>query len=186
MTLDNNCFEYYENFLSIKESKDLFNWILNNVSFEQKEITLFGKNYLQPRLIAWFGEKDYTYSNTKLKKKEIPSELIKIKNKIEKISNSKFNSVLINLYRDENDSMGKHSDDEKELGINPTITSLSIGEEREFIITSKINKKREKINLGDGSLLIMKNDSQKVYSHELPKTKIKKEPRINLTFRFID
>ena len=111
--------------------------------------------------------------------------LEEIKKKIEAKTGEEFNSVLLNLYRDEKDNMGKHSDDERELGPEPTIASLSLGEQRDFIVHNKFDKSKVKIPLKNGSLLIMKGDSQKVTAHEIPEEKEKKNPRINLTFRKI-
>lgn len=180
-----DCFEYHKNFLTEKESNELYNYLVNNLDWEEREITIFGKTYLQPRLVKWFGDKDYTYSNSLMKKSPLPEILEKIKNKIEAKTNSKFNSVLLNYYRNGQDSMGKHSDDEKELGVKPVIASLSLGTQRDFIIRSKFDLKLYKISLENGSLLIMKSDSQKCYTHELPKRAKIKSGRINLTFRHI-
>ena len=115
----------------------------------------------------------------------MPSSVEKLKKKIEQETNQTFNSVLINWYRNEQDSMGKHSDDEKELGDKPTIASIIAGEIREFVIINKVTKERTKINLENGSLLIMSGDSQKDFWHELPKSRKEKKGRINLTFRYI-
>jgi alkylated DNA repair dioxygenase AlkB len=179
-------FMYIENFISEEDSKFLFNKLKEEIHWEEKQITLFGNTYMQPRLIKWFGEKEYMYSNKRLEKDKLPKLIKKIQEKIEKTILTKFNSVLVNYYRDGNDSMGKHSDDEKELGVQPLIASISFGTQRDFIIQEKIgNKKRYTISLESGSLLIMKNNAQKLYSHELPKRKKIEEGRINLTFRYI-
>lgn len=183
--LDPDCFFYIENFLDKKKSDELYNFLKDNIKWEKKEITLFGKTYLQPRLIAWFGEKDYTYSKSVLKKKNMPKAVEEIKERIEKKLNCKFNSVLLNYYRDGNDSMGLHSDDERELGPKPNIASLSLGGIREFTIKSRIDGYTQKIQLQSGSLLLMKGNAQKIYSHGIPKTKKNVGARINLTFRYI-
>ena len=146
---------------------------------------MFGKVYKQPRLIKWFGDKAYTYSKQEFKAEKMPSSVEKLKKKIEQETNQTFNSVLINWYRNEQDSMGKHSDDEKELGDKPTIASISAGEIREFVIINKVTKERTKINLENGSLLIMSGDSQKDFWHELPKSRKEKKGRINLTVRYM-
>jgi alkylated DNA repair dioxygenase AlkB len=185
MELNQDDFEYINNFLSKKESEILYKYLVNNIDWQEREIKVFGKVYLQPRLIEWFGDDDYKYSNILFKKKEIPDLIKSLKNRIEDKTNSTFNSVLVNFYRTGNDSMGRHSDDEKELGLNPIITSISLGEERDFIIRSKFDNSKKVINLKSGSLLIMKNNSQKLYSHELPKRKKITRGRVNLTFRKI-
>ncbi len=182
----NEDFKYYNSFLNQKESIKLYNYLVNNIDWEEREIIIFGKKYSQPRLIKWFGDKDYIYSKEIMKKERIPFEINLLKEKIEQKFNLKFNSVLLNYYRSGNDSMGKHSDDEKELGLFPVIASISIGIKRDFIIFEKIGlKRRYKLELENGSLLIMKNNSQKLYSHELPKRKNLDKGRINLTFRYI-
>ncbi len=178
-------FIYEEDFLNSHEAKILFEYLKENTLWESREIKMFGKIYLQPRLIKWYGDKDYTYSKQLFKAENMPKILEELKLKLEKKLESSFNSVLINYYRNENDSMGKHCDDEKELGENPIIASISLGEIREFIIENKKTKEKIKINLKSGSLLIMKDSSQKDYLHSLPKSKQKKGGRINLTFRNI-
>ncbi len=179
-------FEYIESFLTQEEADNLFDYLLRKISWEEREITLFGKTYLQPRLIKWIGEKEYQYSSETLKPQEFPRILESLRKKLEEELGCKFNSVLLNYYRDGNDSMGRHSDDEKELGIKPTIASLSLGIKRDFVIIEKLGiKKRYIVQLEHGSLLVMRGNSQKVYSHELPKRKKVKAGRINLTFRYI-
>lgn len=178
-------FTYISNYLSKEESEKLFEYLLSNCHWEEREVTIFNKTYKQPRLICWFGKNDYTYSNEIFRSKKMPLILEKLKEKIELEFGYKFNSALINLYRNENDSMGRHSDDEKELGKNPVIASISLGEKRIFKIQNKISKEIVKLEPSNGSLLIMKNYSQKLYTHEVPKTNKEKNKRINITFRFI-
>lgn len=180
-----NGFTYIENFIEKEESLKLFEELKGSIEFEEREITIYGKTYLQPRLIKWFGDREYTYSKQTFKQESMPKIINQLKEKIEKETEKEFNSVLINYYRNEKDSMGKHSDDEKELGINPTICSLSLGEIRDFVIINKETKERIKIPLSSGSLLIMGEDSQEKYYHELPKSSKRKSGRINLTFRKI-
>ena len=183
--LDPDCFLYIEHFFNQEKSDELYNFLKDNIEWEEKEITLFGNTYLQPRLIAWFGDKDYKYSRSILKKKKMPRVVKEIKEKIEEKLNCKFNSVLLNYYRDGNDSMGLHSDDERELGPKPNIASLSLGEIRDFTVKSKIDGYTQKIQLQPGSLLLMKGDAQKIYSHGINKTKKNVGGRINLTFRYV-
>jgi alkylated DNA repair dioxygenase AlkB len=185
MELKEADFKYIENFLNETESLELFRYLIENTNWQEKEIIVFGKKYLQPRLIQWYGDKDYTYSNNHFLKNKMPFILLNLKEKIEKISKKNYNSVLLNYYRDGNDSMGKHSDDEKELGFSPTIASISLGVERDMIIRSKFDKSKQFFKLKNGSLLIMGGNSQKYYTHEIPKRKKIELPRINLTFRYI-
>ncbi|MFP4402636.1 MAG: alpha-ketoglutarate-dependent dioxygenase AlkB family protein [Candidatus Nanoarchaeia archaeon] len=178
-------FEYTPQFLNKEEASNLYNELTNQIEWEEREITMFGKVYMQPRLIKWYGDRAYSYSKQNFQAQKMPTNIQELKKKIEQHSNSKFNSVLINWYRNEQDSMGKHSDDEKELGNQPTIASVSLGEEREFIIINRVTKKRTKVTLQHGSLLIMSGNSQHDYWHELPKSKHKKRGRVNLTYRYI-
>ncbi len=175
-----------QNLLSLNESQELFQLLLSNSEWEQGEITIFGKTIIEPRLRCWYGEKDYVYSNSILKANPLPSYLVKFKTNIEQIAQTTFNSVLINYYRDGNDSMGWHQDNEKELGKNPVIASLSLGQMRVFHF-KHINLKEEKfkLELTNGSLLIMKGETQHFWKHQIPKSKQLNEPRINLTFRNI-
>ena len=176
-------FTYVKGFIDYNSSMELFKQLITNIEFEQREIVLFGKTMMQPRLIKWYGDKEYTYSKQTFKPQQMPSYIKIIKENIEKQYAVELNSVLINYYRNEHDSMGKHSDDEKELGKEPTICSISLGEEREFIIINKFTKQKTTITLQSGSLLIMSGNSQREYWHELPKCKKSKAGRINLTFR---
>jgi alkylated DNA repair dioxygenase AlkB len=186
MQLDPKNFEYYEDFLSQDEAQRYFDLLMKETFWEEDApILLFGKEYKQPRLLAYYGDLDYSYSGVSHEARTFTNTLEEIKKKIEEKLGEEFNSVLLNLYRDEKDNMGKHSDDERELGPEPTIASLSLGEQRNFIIHNKFDKSKVKISLKSGSLLIMKGDSQKVTAHEVPEEKEKKNPRINLTFRKI-
>ncbi|MCH8520100.1 MAG: alpha-ketoglutarate-dependent dioxygenase AlkB [Nanoarchaeota archaeon] len=178
-------FEYVSNFLTQKEADNLFEQLVKEIEWEEREIKMFGKVYMQPRLIKWFGDKAYSYSKQEFQAQRMPQIVEDLREKVQEYTGAKCNSVLINYYRNEQDSMGKHSDDEKELGVNPTIISISVGEEREFVIINKLDKSRIKLNLEHGSLLIMNKDSQHKYWHELPKSRTKKGGRINLTFRYI-
>lgn len=178
-------FEYIEHFIDFEESMKLYRNLVEEIDWEEREIMMFGKKMMQPRLIKWFGEKEYTYSRQTFKPLEFPKPIQDLKEKIVNQFEIVFNSVLVNYYRNEQDSMGKHSDDEKELGFEPTIISVSLGEEREFIIIDKDSKEKTNINLKSGSLLIMSGKSQEKYWHELPKSKNPKKGRVNLTFRRI-
>lgn len=172
-------FEYIPHFLDKKTSDELYQQLVDEIEWEEREIKMFGKVYMQPRLIKWYGDKAYSYSKQEFQAQKMPPAIDSLKEDIEEYTKTNYNSVLINWYRNEYDSMGKHSDDEKELGDKPTIASISLGEEREFVIINKVMKKRIKIHLQHGSLLVMSKDSQKDYWHELPKSKQKKRGRIN-------
>ena len=175
-----------ENF--IDEANAYFEQIYKNTQWEQKDITLFGKTFKQPRLISWYSDPGivYKYSNTSFKSKAWPKNLEFLKNKLNESFGTQFNSVLLNLYRTGQDSMGLHSDDEKELGKNPVVASISLGAERVFRFKHKTKKNcSQNILLKSGTLLMMQGETQHQWKHELPKAKHATTPRLNLTFRTI-
>ncbi len=178
---------YIHDFLSDEESKYWFLRLQKTIPFESGEITLFGKKYSKPRLEAFFAENNlnYSYSGQKLMTRLFTADLHSIKSRIEEKISFRFNALLVNLYRDGNDSNGWHSDNEKELGPDPIIASLSLGASRKFEMQHKQSKERFKLILEPGSLLIMLEGSQIFWRHQLPKDKKVKESRINLTFRKI-
>ena len=172
----------------LEEKKDLwFESCLHDLNWETGFIKIFGKTHQIPRLQAWYADNEieYTYSGKKLQRHNWNNLLLEIKEKIENITSFKFNSVLANLYRDGNDSMGLHSDDEKELGQKPVIASLSLGESREIYFKHKNKKLNLIIPQASGQLLVMHGKTQEYWKHEIKKTKKIKKPRINLTFRNI-
>jgi len=180
--------EYFPHFLNTEKANFLFEKLLKEVSYQQQNIKLFGKEIPQPRLTAFFAEIgiSYTYSGLQLKPETFSSEILDLKQQTEELSGFEFNTCLANLYRDGNDSMGWHADDEQVLGKNPVIASISLGGVRSFQFKHKTNKNlKEKIELQHGSLLIMKGSMQHFWKHQLPKTKKEVSPRINLTFRKI-
>jgi alkylated DNA repair dioxygenase AlkB len=159
---------------------------LEEIEFSQNKITMYGKEHLVPRLEAWFGESGYSYTGVNLKPQKSPDWLTSIQNKISKITSTKFNSVLINKYRSGSDYVSWHQDNEKELGVNPIIASLSFGGTRKF----KLRHMRDKdlkvdIMLEHGDLLIMGPTIQTNWQHELPKSKVYNDTRFNLTFRYL-
>lgn len=180
---------YIPNFLSSDKATYLFDSLKSDVSWEQKHITIYNKTMPLPRLTAWFGDdhtKTYSYSNIVNIPKEWHPLLLKLKLFLEQKFNSKINSCLLNLYRDQNDGLGWHSDNEKELGKTPIIFSLSLGETRQFQVKDKATG-QHKINLdvSHGDLIVMRGDMQQKWLHRIaPTTKLKGE-RINITFRFI-
>jgi alkylated DNA repair dioxygenase AlkB len=174
-------------FYSQPESDQLFIALLSGLHWQEEDIFIFGKWVRVPRLMCWYGDPDayYEYSGVNHQPKPWTPDLQKIRGKIEQQCQCAFNSVLVNLYRDGKDSMGCHADDEKELGANPVIASLSLGDERLFKMHHKKSKQTLAINLTHGDLLIMGGTCQRHWLHSLPKTKMLKTPRINLTFRKI-
>lgn len=178
----------FENYYPSNISNNLFESLIKETPWRQDKIVVYGKEYQQPRLTQWYGDnnKSYKYSGILMSPLPWSSVLLSIKNELEKNLKYEFNSVLLNLYRDGNDTVGWHSDDEPELGLKPIIASISLGEEREFLFRSKIDKDNKKsLLLKNGSLLVMFGDNQRLWQHSLPKRKNIKNPRINLTFRTI-
>lgn len=177
---------YIPKAFSQSEADDFYHRINNETNWRHDDITVFGKTYKQPRLTALFGDSDqpYGYSNIVMHPDPFTSTLQEIKSKVETLSQVHFNTLLINLYRDGNDSNGWHADNEKELGKNPIIASLSFGEERPFHFKHRTLKNEHyKLNLEHGSLLVMKGEMQHFWLHQIAKTKKEIKPRINLTFR---
>ncbi len=172
------------------KSDCIFDGIYKKVKWCQQSIKIFGKAVTSPRLCAWYGDKEavYRYSGTTNMPLPWIDELLEIRGFIEAYTRQSFNSVLLNLYRDGNDSMGRHSDDEPELGLAPTIASVSLGATRRFILHPNSGNKQPsiKINLKHGSLLVMYGRSQRNWKHSLPKTRRATGPRINLTYRWVN
>lgn len=180
---------YVPSFIGFEEANELFNKLINDISWQQDDIVVFGKKFQQPRLTALYGNdgKSYSYSSLTMFPNKWNSLLIYIKEKVEELMNVKFTTVLLNYYRDGNDSNGWHADNEKELGKNPIIASISFGAKRVFQMRHNTNKDQKfKIELEHGSLLIMKGTTQHFWKHQIPKSTKKVGPRINLTFRIIN
>ena len=172
-----------------QDSGSLLKRLIEETPWRHESIKMWGKSVPQPRLIAWYGEPGmtYTYSGIELAPKAWTETIFDIKQRVETLSQHLFNSVLLNYYRDHRDSMGFHSDDELELGDRPTIASLSLGEQRRFQFKHKYRRDLRPVTilLTDGSLLIMRGDTQKKWRHGIPKERIPCGPRVNLTFRTI-
>jgi len=184
--LEADCFEYHPRFLGSPQADEYLQTLWRQLDWSQREITLFGRKMMQPRLIAWYGDPsaEYSYSGLSLTPAPWHPTLLEIKQRVEKRVGSGFNSVLANAYRDGRDSMGWHRDDEKELGPRPCIASVSLGAERRFLLREARGPSRG-IDLGHGSLLVMKGESQARFKHSLPKTAHPVGLRINLTYRRI-
>ncbi|MCS6819701.1 MAG: alpha-ketoglutarate-dependent dioxygenase AlkB [Chitinophagales bacterium] len=175
-------------FFNEAKSNYYYDFLKNNICWKAQPIMLFGKWVYQPRLVAWYGDpgKLYSYSGICLSPEPWNDALAEIKTSVENVCNFEFNSVLLNFYRDQRDSMGLHSDDEKELGKNPVIASVSFGAERFFLLQHKKEKNLKlKLLLPSGSLLVMKGETQHFWKHGLPKCSKPCNGRINLTFRKI-
>ena len=188
LPLPDAVFKFYPNFFNKEEADMLFDKLMNEIPWQQDDITIFGKKIAQPRLTCLFGNegKPYSYSGLTMHPHAWNPTMMFIKEKVDKISGQNFTTVLANLYRNEKDSNGWHSDNEKELGRNPIIASVSFGEERKFQLKHiSDNNVKLSLNLNHGSLLVMKEGSQIHYKHQIPKAAQPKNARINLTFRTI-
>lgn len=175
---------YYSPFFSSEESRIFFQTIKDETPWKQEPIKIFGREVMQPRLTAWFGDKSYTYSGITMMPLPWTKTLLKIKEKIEEFSGESFNTALLNFYRNQNDSMGWHRDDERELGKNPAIASISFGETRTFKMRHrKMPDLKLSLEVEDGSFLLMKGASQHHWLHSVARTSKEKEARINITFR---
>jgi len=179
---------FWPEWLASTDADRLLSELERRVSWTQGTLKLFGQSVLEPRLSAWFGEFDYTYSGRTLERAPYPAGVPELLKRVESASKRHFNSVLVNRYRDGSDSMGLHSDDEPELGVNPVIASVSLGAARRFVLKAKKKSQSPALvsyELGHGSLLIMGGSCQHDYRHALPKRVGLTAERINLTFRFI-
>ncbi len=178
---------YIAHFIRQDEAASLYTRLINELNWQEEQIKIVGKKITVPRRVCWYGDPaaDYTYSGISHKPTSWTTSLLELKQKIESSVQSRFNSVLANLYRDENDSMGWHADKEKALGRNPFIASVSLGESRVFKLQHNHSKEIVQLSLSSGSLLLMGGVLQHYWRHCIPKTKLKKAPRINLTFRNI-
>ncbi|TGD72516.1 alpha-ketoglutarate-dependent dioxygenase AlkB [Mangrovimicrobium sediminis] len=166
---------------------DLFQALQAETPWREESITLFGKTYLQPRLMAWYGDPDahYRYSGKTYAPLPWTNLLLKLRDRMQQLAEAPLNSVLLNYYRDGRDSMGLHADDEPELGPAPVIASLSLGEARKLYFRHKRERGREglDVTLTDGSVLLMRGATQANWKHGIRKLARPCGPRINLTFR---
>jgi alkylated DNA repair dioxygenase AlkB len=189
MSLPPDLLEYHAGFFSYTESAALLRAFITAIPWVSEDIRMYGKTIKTPRLTAWYGDQSKEYVFSGIKHQPIPwtNELLMIKKRIEPVSGVQFNSVLLNYYRDGNDSVAWHSDDEYELGLNPVIASVSFGEVRRFDIRHKQERNRKySIYLEDGSLLVMKGSLQHNWVHQIPKSSKPMKARVNLTFRVIN
>lgn len=178
---------YYGKVLNQERSQYYLDKLLNTIEWKNDEAIIFGKHIITKRKAAWYGNSDYayTYSNTTKQALIWTKELLELKTIVEEITQSQFNSCLLNLYHSGDEGVSWHSDDEKSMGENTTIASLSFGAERKFSFKHKLTKESVSILLESGSLLVMKGATQTNWLHCLPKTKKITRPRVNLTFRTI-
>ena len=173
--------------MSFDQANEYFDSLLQNIPWKNDEVVVFGKRIVTKRKTAWYGDSNYVYIYSNTIKQALPwtRELVNLKQIVENLSNTKFNSCLLNLYHNGNEGMGWHSDDEKSIEDNSTIASVSLGAERKFSFKHKQSNKTISVLLEHGSLLLMKDATQKNWLHSLPKSSKITLPRINLTFRIM-
>lgn len=168
---------------------ELFRQIWDQTPWRQETITLYGKTHLQPRLLAWYGDAEavYRYSGKTYEPLAWTPLLQRLRERLSAVVGAEFNSVLLNYYRDQRDSMGLHADDEPELGSQPVIASLSLGEERVLYFRHRRDRSLRGLDvaLPDGSVLLMRGDTQANWKHGIRKLARSCGPRLNLTFRMI-
>lgn len=179
--------QYLGKILDTQMAQQYLKDLLDKIEWRNDEAVIFGKHIITKRKAAWYGDDhyDYTYSNTTKRALPWTQELVTLKTIVERHANTSFNSCLLNLYHSGDEGMAWHSDDEKSLGKNTIIASLSLGAERKFSLKHKETKWPVSVVLERGSLLIMKGATQTHWLHSLPKSKKVKSPRVNLTFRTI-
>lgn len=177
---------YWPNWLADNEASKLLEELSSTLPWLQRQLKMFGKVVAEPRLSAWIGDPGakYTYSGRAHAPTPWLPALEVLRTRLEKQLGQTLNSVLANLYRNERDSMGWHADDERELGTNPTIVSVSLGQTRRFWLKHAAAE-TIRLELGHGSLLVMRGSTQHHWKHSVPKETSHREPRINLTFRHI-
>lgn len=179
---------YHPDLFSEQESSYLLNKFIAESPWQQKVVKMYDKQVITPRLSAWYADAE-TYDYTSLRRSAPNSwtpELLMIKAKVEPLAGVTFNSVLLNYYRDGNDSVAWHSDNEKALGTHPVIASVSFGQVRCFDIRNKKDhSEKYSIRLESGALMIMKGDLQQNWEHRIAKSIKPMQPRINLTFRVV-
>jgi alkylated DNA repair dioxygenase AlkB len=175
------CVDYYPGW--VEDADRLFGVLQDQIAWEQHALTLYGHTMLTPRLTAWMGDAPYRYSGIVNEPAPWPALLASLRERLRHKLGVDFNSCLANLYRDGTDSMGYHSDNEPELGPRPTIASVSLGDRRRFVLRHRTTGARWSWDLGQGDLLVMRDESQSDYAHAVPKTSRPVQPRMNLTFR---
>jgi len=181
--------ELMPNFLSSVRADEVLRALIESTPWRAEDVVVWGKQYQQPRLTAWYGDAGCTYAYSGNAMQPLPwtTLLRELRSMVEDACSACFNSVLLNYYRHQRDSMGMHSDDESELGPRPTIASLSLGEERALKFAPRRGQQLPLVSLPlpSGSLLLMKGETQRNWKHGIPKSSRHMEPRVNLTFRHI-
>lgn len=178
---------YYPNFLPAETADRYFAAFRDSIAWRDEEVFMYSRMVRVPRLTAWYGDRAavYTYSAIHNRPNPWTPELRELKTEVEAFTGDAFNSVLLNLYRSGNDSVAWHADDERELGPQPVIASVSLGTPRTFAMRANDRSRSFSVVLAHGSLLVMRGHSQRFYQHAVPKEKLITGERVNLTFRLI-
>lgn len=161
--------------------------LLSEIPWKSDQVVIFGKTITTARQVAWYGDRNYNYTYSGRTRSALvwTPELAAIKKVVEQHAGASYNSCLLNLYADGSQGMGWHQDNEKELGPNPHIASVSLGAERRFDLRHKESREKVSVALSHGSLIVMKGSTQHYWQHQIAKTTKVTEPRVNLTFRTI-
>ena len=179
-----SCFSYLPEWVG--DPDRMFEELAATLDWEQRDISIAGRTTKIPRLTCWMGAAAYSYSGVRNEPRPAPPTIATLQDRLPRQTGAAYNSCLANLYRDGQDSIGYHSDDEPELGPRPTIASISLGARRRFTIKHRHTGQRWELDLGAGDLLVMTEESQADYRHAVPKTRRPIGPRMNLTFRWFD
>lgn len=174
-------------FIAEEAGRELLDALIRETPWRQDKIRVFGAEHDLPRLQQWFGDEGRTYRWSGIVMEPLPwsPALLRVRARVQEVVGAAFNSVLLNYYRDGDDTVGWHSDDEPELGPTPLIASVSLGAERDFVLRHKErdNVDQLRLPLPHGSLLLMQGPTQRFWQHCLPRRRRVREPRVNLTFR---
>jgi alkylated DNA repair dioxygenase AlkB len=178
---------YHDSIIETIDCMRFFSQLRDQIEWKQDEVIMFGKRIVTARKTAWYGDRNFPYTYSRITRHALPwtPALLELKALVEKTSGETYNACLMNLYHNGNEGMAWHSDDEVELKKNAAIASLSLGAERRFDFKHKTNQTKVALTLENGSLLVMKGSTQAHWLHRLPPTAKVQAPRINLTFRTI-
>lgn len=187
ISIDDGDLTFYRRAFDEEESTTLFQALLAQTAWTQHIVTVYGRRIAAPRLSAWYGDPgaSYRYSGLYLEPLPWTETLSEVLRRVEYMAGTRFNSALVNLYRDGRDSVGWHSDAEPELRRDPVIASVSLGAVRRFVLQHKKTGRQVVLELPSGSALVMGGAIQHYWCHTLPKTSRRVGPRINLTFRTV-
>lgn len=178
---------YYGQIMSPQQAQEYFQYLRSAIAWKNDEAIIYGKHIITKRKVAWYADNNFSYTYSNITREALPwtAELLELKKITEEVTGKTFNSCLLNLYHTGDEGMAWHSDDEKSLGKNTAIASLSFGAERKFAFKHKKTKGKVEVFLQNGSLLLMHGTTQTNWLHCLPPTKKATSPRVNLTFRTI-